>query len=168
MVAEIDEIDDVALSDTVDQIADRAAQLQTERQVQPESGAGQIAIAGSDHADDQHPDEHEERGLILQQPKGRAAVLDVGEAQVVADNRQRYRTFGAAPQLVLSQAFGQLIQHDHQTGQAKKDKTAQREAARSRLAHFERRNGVAHADFSRWTATTTGTPSIWSSTRCQS
>src|SRR2546421_846 len=124
-VAEVDEIDHVALADAVDQVADRTAQLQPEREVEAEARTRQIAIAGGDHADDQDADEHEKRRLILQQAERGAAIFDVCQAQIVAHDGHRDRAQAAALEAVLGDAFGDLIDHDDERGQAEEQQAAQ-------------------------------------------
>src|SRR5207237_7560121 len=97
--------------------------------------------------------------LILQQAERGAAIFDVRQAQIVAYARHGDGAQAAALEAVLGDAFGDLVDHDHERGQAEEQQAAEWDAdflARGFDGGNDVGDGLSHGRGSRRTATTTG------------
>ena len=71
---DVDEVDDVAEAQPVDQVADRAAEQETERERQVQAPPGSRVVADDQrHDDERHDPEHER--VVAEQAEQRAGVL---------------------------------------------------------------------------------------------
>lgn len=111
----IDEIPDIGQKEAVDQVADSACGDQVEAQPhgQKPPAAGNMQQPVSDHQQGGQGDDQEEQPGILQNSKGGAPVLDVGEFQDAGDQLDMdVRRQGAHSQLL-----GPLVQSDQHNSQ---------------------------------------------------
>src|SRR4029079_4891527 len=125
--ADIDEVDDVADSEPVGHIPERATQQQPERDRQQRVPSRGV-VEPDDRPDDADRDDREEQRLVVEEPEQRAGVLRMDKAHVVADDLDLL----AGRQERHEPRLGQLVEDEDRRSDPDEDRPARPSSARGR------------------------------------
>ena len=115
--AHVDEIDDITLADTIQQIAEGATELHPERRRHEPGAARDLTVVIDDREHSEDREHREERGALGQKAECRAGVLRVHDSDVVTEDGAG-RTQG---DVLAHPRFGEAIEDEDGGSHARDD-----------------------------------------------